>query len=740
MASASGTGGTGGGTGGEKGGGKDKAPQKRDFRKGKPYKTYTLAEKEKIVEMIEDGYRTCEIVRVLRVPESSVRNIRRAKTDVKKNIASIKKYTCNLKNEKRQEVKPRAVRERSERNHMLLITEHYLVQWLSRRLKEKCSVDGVQIRNTALSYAEICRKKGLKDPPPFTASKGWLQKFKKRCQVKHSSYQGEIASADDVAAKAFVPVAKEIVTEGNYSPEQIFNCDETAIYWRRTPKSTYIPKEMKQAPGLKLAKDKFSVLLTCNATGDCKMKPLVIYKFAKPHSFRNCDMKNLGNCYWFHNSTGYMTAALSIQWFDNHFVPDARAYCKLKKIPFKVVLFLDNAPGHAKFLVGRHPSVEVVFLPPNTTSKLQPLDQELISNVKLVFYRYLHDKMRTVTDSRKELEIIRERVSGAEEEDEADPATPLSPSPRPATPASPSPTPAGPPTVPELHLPNVPPGVVLSVKEFWKKFQIKQAVDLLCRAWREITAKTVKHAWHPLLPHLQLQEQDIQTRETLLQATTSAIQSVPGLRNVDQAAVEEMVQTGTFKEPSLAEMMEVDQDDKEEKAAPQKKDVSTHELSKILGKCAVMKEEVADMFSNKECLEQAMLHLEKFTALFRDMYQEKLSQTHQAKITQFFRETLEKEQRQQREAETIAEMMLADDEVEISPAEVNPPSPQPEATLPPPQSASPQPGPSRQPQPEISLSDLNFIGFDAVDKQVGNWLAVRGEEYDADDPCGVGSN
>ena len=75
MASASGTGGTGGGTGGEKGGGKDKAPQKRDFRKGKPYKTYTLAEKEKIVEMIEDGYRTCEIVRVLRVPESSVRNI-----------------------------------------------------------------------------------------------------------------------------------------------------------------------------------------------------------------------------------------------------------------------------------------------------------------------------------------------------------------------------------------------------------------------------------------------------------------------------------------------------------------------------------------------------------------------------------------------------------------------------------------------------------------------------------------
>ncbi|MPC77441.1 hypothetical protein E2C01_071894 [Portunus trituberculatus] len=58
---------------------------------------------------------------------------------------------------------------------------------------------------------------------------------------------------------------------------------------------------------------------------------------------------------------------------------------------------------------------------------------------------------------------------------------------------------------------------VLSMKQFWKKFQIKQVVDLMSRSWSEITLKTIRHAWSPLLPHLKLQEEERQKQETLLQ-------------------------------------------------------------------------------------------------------------------------------------------------------------------------------------------------------------------------------
>ncbi len=185
------------------------------------------------------------------------------------------------------------------------------------------------------------------------------------------------------------------------------------------------------------------------------MKPAIIYKFAKPHSFRNCDMNNLPNCVWYHNKSGYMTAALSVTWFDTVFVPAARSHCMKKNLAFKVLLFLDNAPGHAKYLVGHHPNVQVIFLPPNTTSKLQPLDQELIANVKLLFYGKVHNKLRNKTDNQEEIrEIERENDSEGQEQDEETKES------------------------------------IISVKTFWKQFKIKEAVDYFCDAWREITPAT----------------------------------------------------------------------------------------------------------------------------------------------------------------------------------------------------------------------------------------------------------
>ena len=55
-------------------------------------------------------------------------------------------------------------------------------------------------------------------------------------------------------------------------------------------------------------------------------------------------------------------------------------YAKKKNIDFKALLIIDNAPGHPTDLT--HPNVQVVILPPNTTSIIQPLDQGIISTFK----------------------------------------------------------------------------------------------------------------------------------------------------------------------------------------------------------------------------------------------------------------------------------------------------------------------------------------------------------------------
>jgi hypothetical protein len=55
-----------------------------------------------------------------------------------------------------------------------------------------------------------------------------------------------------------------------------------------------------------------------------------------------------------------------------------------------VLLFLDNAPSHPKLTLN---NVTLQFLPANTTSKSQPMDQGIIQALKLRYRRRQLQKM-----------------------------------------------------------------------------------------------------------------------------------------------------------------------------------------------------------------------------------------------------------------------------------------------------------------------------------------------------------
>ncbi|XP_017797049.1 PREDICTED: tigger transposable element-derived protein 1-like, partial [Habropoda laboriosa] len=62
-----------------------------------------------------------------------------------------------------------------------------------------------------------------------------------------------------------------------------------------------------------------------------------------------------------------------------------KRYLSKKGLPFKAHLLIDNAPGHPQDL--QHENVQVVFLPKNMTSLLQPLDQGIISTFKALYIK-----------------------------------------------------------------------------------------------------------------------------------------------------------------------------------------------------------------------------------------------------------------------------------------------------------------------------------------------------------------
>ncbi|KAG7164207.1 Tigger transposable element-derived protein 1-like 57 [Homarus americanus] len=298
----------------------------------------------------------------------------------------------------------------------------------------------------------------------------YAARFKKRNKITNINTGGEEASADRVAAREFPPFLREIMEEGQYTEDQVFNMDESGLFWKKLPSKTFVVKNASKIRSRKVQKERITVLFTTNASGTCKFKLSVIHTARKPHAYKSMDMTKL-NVHWLTAYKAWMFSTLSLSWFDDCFVPDVKKFCEQQNVPFKILLLLDNTPGHSPLLLDRHPNVKVVFLPPNTTSILQPMDQELICNVKAAFSTKKFKLLNDYTNTREELRNLSDTTNDSKSEDDEDQ---------------------------QLAEQQV------LLKQFWRIFNIKKAVDFLVEAWDHLPVATVRHAWRRVARHSSL--------------------------------------------------------------------------------------------------------------------------------------------------------------------------------------------------------------------------------------------
>ncbi|GFS81692.1 tigger transposable element-derived protein 1 [Trichonephila clavipes] len=105
--------------------------------------------------------------------------------------------------------------------------------------------------------------------------------------IQEKALNETCATADEGGAKIFPEELAKIIEDGDYSADQVFNADETGLYWKKLPNRTYIAKDEKTASGHKASKDRVTLLLCSNASGDRMLKPLLINKSLRPRALKD---------------------------------------------------------------------------------------------------------------------------------------------------------------------------------------------------------------------------------------------------------------------------------------------------------------------------------------------------------------------------------------------------------------------------------------------------------------------
>ena len=124
--------------------------------------------------------------------------------------------------------------------------------------------------------------------------------------------------------------------------------------------------------GLKAPKDLITVLVTANMDGSDKRPLFVIGKFKNPRAFKNKILPI--DLIYKSNKKAWMNQILFEEWvrnFDRDMKREKRHIC----------LILDNCTAHPPVIDGLT-NITMKFLPPNTTSVLQPMDQGIIHSLK----------------------------------------------------------------------------------------------------------------------------------------------------------------------------------------------------------------------------------------------------------------------------------------------------------------------------------------------------------------------
>ena len=222
----------------------------------------TLEEKVSLIKEKDRGFSHRELSGKFQVSVGAVSNILKRKHE----------YIDDYESNKNKKVKRKLKDDTGQQ------INDQVYEWFVAQRSKNIAISGPLLQEYARKVSEELNSA----TNSFQASNGWLEKFKIRYNIHFRTICGESRSVDQTIVDDWKSRLLSMIE--HYKPEDVFNVDETGLFFKLMPdKSMVVDKN--DCRGGKKSKDRYTVMLCGNWSGTEKLKPIVIGE-----SFRLLDL------------------------------------------------------------------------------------------------------------------------------------------------------------------------------------------------------------------------------------------------------------------------------------------------------------------------------------------------------------------------------------------------------------------------------------------------------------------
>lgn len=363
--------------------------EKLEPKSAKKRVSLTIEKKIEIIQRHEKGEAQKKLALEFNVGRTTISDILKRKYKFFKFMAMNADKTENLK------------RRRTLRRTVHKVLEDKLLEWYNEN--RHMYISGPMIAQKA---QQLHKELGYNDN--FSASNGWLDRFKARNGIKLCGLREIKTESDENAVAPFKTELESLAQWYNLSLEQIYNADETDLFWKMLPNPESDLNEVKSS--IRAYRERMTVLCCSNATGTHKLPLACIGRGKKTRTFTSQEIKNLSVLYY-SQETAWMTNDIFKDWFHMNFIPSVREHLRSQGLTETALLLIDRNSSHPsdQHLRSEDSFFFVQYFPPKVKALIQPMEQGLMRDLKL-HYRYnllkeLLNKNITITEFHKQLNI-----------------------------------------------------------------------------------------------------------------------------------------------------------------------------------------------------------------------------------------------------------------------------------------------------------------------------------------------